>query len=141
MTRATPARFAASPTDAPTSPVPTTARLATTGGAAGAGGGVSGRDSPRTSCFITSSTAAKTDCTARSESGPRFAVVELLEQLGLALRVDHRRARLLLALLHAGDELEPPVQRLEHLAVDRGDALAQLLQGQLLLVAHASIVY
>jgi len=72
VTRATPARLAARATEAPRRPVPTIASDPTAASAARFGASA-GRPSPLISCFITSSTAAKTPCTARSERGPVLA--------------------------------------------------------------------
>ena len=53
---------------------------------------------------------------------------ELLQELGLALRVDLPRARRVLVLLNLGDELEAAVERVEELAVERRDLLAKVGQ-------------
>src|SRR5581483_10135182 len=57
---------------------------------------------------------------------------QLVEELGLALRVDQRRAGLLLVRTHLPHELEAPVERVEDLAVDGRDAVTEGLE----LVSH-----
>src|SRR5439155_20332469 len=42
--------------------------------------------------------------------------------------MDRRRAGVRLVILHARDELEPPVERLEHVAVERSDLFPQARQ-------------
>jgi hypothetical protein len=49
-----------------------------------------------------------------------------MEELCLAPGVDQPRAGLLLPLLHLRDELETLVERVEELAVERGDPLAKV---------------
>ena len=106
-----PARFAASATDVPTSPVPTTAMRSTPSETAAAGAGDSRRGSSAASCFITSSTAEKSDRTARSESGPRLREVSSRSSSASRSASTNLVPGLLLVLANARDELEPAVQR------------------------------
>ena len=69
----TPARRAASATDAPTSPVPTTASRSIPGRLGSAAAGGLPVRAAATSCLSTSSTAEKMAVTARAESGPAFS--------------------------------------------------------------------
>src|SRR5665213_1437303 len=61
---------------------------------------------------------------------------ELLEELGLAFRVDQPRAGRVLVLLNVRDELEPAVERVEELAIDRRDLPAEV--GQVRWHVHAA---
>jgi len=60
---------------------------------------------------------------------------ELLEELCLAFRVDQSRPGGLLVVLHLGDELEPAIEGVEQVAIERRDLLAEL--GQLRWRVHA----
>ena len=109
--------------------MPTIGEAATTGaGCRRLRGGSSGRASPA-HLLLHHVEDGREERAALPRSAERAAVrrVELVEELRLALRRrSAARPVSCLCALHAAHQLEPPVQGVEHLAVERSDPVAQI---------------
>ena len=81
--------------------------------------------SPATSRFVRSRSSQKSSRSPSSESGPRFARDEVVEQLALASGSRNGSPTSCLWRLSARDELDPPVHRVEDRAVELRDLVAK----------------